>query len=203
MNAEFEPVVFTIGHSTLPYWDFLSLLRGAGVTAVADVRSSPYSRHQPQFNRETLYQEFRADGIAYVFLGDHLGGRPRDSSLFRGGVADYEEMAKTKAFRAGIKRVLEGANKYKVALMCSERNPLDCHRCLLVGRALKERKTRVMHIMDNGDVRSQEEIECDLLKRSDMNDGDMFKSLDERLALAYGARAKRVAYSLNRQKQAE
>src|ERR1700722_20120562 len=93
-----------IGHSTLPYERFLELLRRCSVTAVADVRTAPYSRHSPQFNKDTLRNELRHDGIAYVFLGQELGGRPKDKQLFCEGVADYEKMARVADFAKGLDR---------------------------------------------------------------------------------------------------
>ena len=107
--------------------------------AVADVRSSPYSRHSPHFSRDELRAELRSEGISYVFLGNELGGRPKDRRFYCEGVADYEKMAQTPEFKTGLDRVIEGARKYRIALMCSEHDPLDCHRCLLVGRALAQR----------------------------------------------------------------
>jgi uncharacterized protein (DUF488 family) len=116
--------VFTIGHSTLSYEKFLELLRVASVTAVADVRTAPYSRHFPHFNRDALRSELRLDNIAYVFLGDELGGRPKDKQFFCEGVADYEKMALTASFAKGLRRVIDGAKKYRIAMMCSEHDPL-------------------------------------------------------------------------------
>ena len=136
--------VLTIGHSTHSWERFLALLRSANVTAVADVRTSPYSRLYPHFNRDDLREELRADGISYVFLGKELGGRPSERRFYCEGVADYEKMAQASEFNKGLDRVVEGAKKYRIALMCSERDPLDCHRCLLVGRALAQRAVRVM-----------------------------------------------------------
>jgi uncharacterized protein (DUF488 family) len=124
--------VFTIGHSTHSYEHFLSLLRASGITAVADVRTTPFSRHFPHFNEAALRSELKLDGISYVFLGRELGGRPSSQSFYCDGVADYEKMARTETFASGIKRVVEGAKSFRVALMCSENDPLDCHRCLLV-----------------------------------------------------------------------
>src|ERR1700720_1713717 len=120
--------VLTIGHSALPYERFLELLRHYSVTAVADVRTAPYSRHSPQFNKDTLRNELRHDGIAYVFLGQELGGRPKDKQLFCKGVADYEKMARVADFAKGLDRVVEGAKNYRIAMMCSEHDPLECHR---------------------------------------------------------------------------
>lgn len=193
--------VLTIGHSTLSYEQFLTLLRSAGVTAVADVRSSPYSRHFPHFNRDNLQQELRADGIAYVFLGDELGGRPKSRRFFCDGIADYEKMAASSDFEAGVSRVIDGASRFRIALMCTEHDPLDCHRCLLVSRALAKREVSVSHILSNGQQTSHPEIEERLLALSGRANDDLFAPRDERLAIAYRDRARRVAFSLDQSKQ--
>src|SRR5215471_860814 len=151
--------VFTIGHSTHLWERFIALLRSANITAIADVRTSPYSRHYPHFNRDDLREELRLDGISYVFLGKELGGRPSEHRFYCDGVADYEKMAQTAEFSKGLDRIIEGAKKYRIALMCSERDPLDCHRCLLVSRALEQRGVRVSHILDRGNIVSHAEIE--------------------------------------------
>ena len=187
--------ILTIGHSTLPYERFLELLRRTNVTAIADVRTAPYSRQFPQFNRETLSNELRADQIAYVFLGNELGGRPSDHQFYCDGVADYERMSRTAEFDKGLDRVLEGAKKYRIALMCSERDPLDCHRCLLVGRALAQRGIRVSHILTDGHVVSHPEIEDTLLKLSGRDTDDFFSPRSDQLAAAYRERARRVAFA--------
>jgi uncharacterized protein (DUF488 family) len=187
--------VLTIGHSTLPYERFLSLLRGAGVNAIADVRSAPYSRQFPHFSRDELSDELRSDGISYVFLGKELGGRPSERKFYCEGVADYERMAQAPEFSKGLDRVIEGAKKYRVALMCSERDPLDCHRCLLVSRALAQRGVRVSHILDSGRVVDHVEIEDRLLELSGRNADDLFAARPERLAGAYRARARKVAFA--------
>ena len=135
--------ILTIGHSNHPIEHFLALLQGAGVTAVADVRSAPHSRHVPQFNHDALKAALREAGIAHVYLGKELGGRPQNKQQYRDGVADYEKIAATEAFQAGLRRVLDGAATHRVALMCAEQYPLDCHRCLLVGRALAAGGARV------------------------------------------------------------
>ncbi|TPK88875.1 DUF488 domain-containing protein [Mesorhizobium sp. B2-4-12] len=192
---ETEITVWTIGHSMHTYERLLQLLRSAEITAVADVRTSPYSRHFPQFGKDALRDELRMDGIAYSFLGKELGGRPTGSQYYCDGIADYELMAKSLEFRHGIQRVLDGAQKYRVALMCSEHDPLDCHRCLLVGRALAKRGVGVKHIHPNGGILTQGEIEERLLKLESHDGGDLFMSSDERLAAAYRKRARKVAYT--------
>lgn len=118
--SETAATVLAIGHSTLPYEQFAALLRASGVTAIADVRSAPYSRYSPQFNRETLRDALRADGVSHVFMGDDLGGRPAGRDCFTHGVADYEKMARAPTFESGLERVAKGAKLHRVALMCSE-----------------------------------------------------------------------------------
>jgi uncharacterized protein (DUF488 family) len=177
--------VFTIGHSTLPYERFIALLRHAGVNAVADVRTSPFSRHFPQFNRDTLKSELSLDGVSYVFLGKELGGRPGNRMLYRDGVADYEKMASCEAFGKGLERVGEG----------SEHDPVDCHRCLLVSRALVNKGMRVRHILSDGTVASQAQIEDRLLEWAGRKSDDLFAPREERLAAAYRDRARKVAFA--------
>ena len=145
--------VLTIGHSTMAL-----LQKKEDVTPVADVRTL-FSRRVPHFSRET---EFRAalkqNGIKYVFLGRELGGRPRASNLYCDGIADYEKMALQPDFLRGLDRVIEGSKAHNVVLMCSEHNPLDCHRCLLVGRALSDRGVPLGHILNDGKVVGHRDI---------------------------------------------
>jgi len=187
--------VLTIGHSTLPYERFLALLRQASVTAIADVRTAPFSRHFPHFNRDSLRNELRSDDVAYVFLGEELGGRPKGERFFCNGVADYEKMAKTDIFARGLKRVIEGAKKYRIAMMCSEHDPLDCHRCLLVGRALQEWGVTVRHILGSGEIVDHRQVEDKLMEMSGKSDIDLFEPPAKRLAAAYRDRAMKVAFS--------
>ena len=187
--------VLSIGHSTLGYERFLLSIKRAGITAVADVRSAPYSRYNPQFNRETLKDELRQVGIAYVFLGEQLGGRPKSAAYFCNGVADYEKMAATSSFAEGLKRLIAGAKKYRIAMMCSEHDPLDCHRCLLVGRALFEKGISVKHILSDGTILSHKDVEKRLLELSGKGSDDLFETNENRLASAYRQRSLSVAYS--------
>jgi len=187
--------VLTIGHSTHSWERFVALLHSANVTAIADVRTSPYSRHSPQFSRDTLRAQLQLDGISYVFLGKELGGRPSGHRFYCDGIADYEKMAQTPEFSKGLDRVIDGSKKYRIALMCSERDPLDCHRCLLVGRALAQRGVRVNHILDDGRTISHSQIEESLLRLAGRDAADLFAPPSEMLATAYRARARKVAFA--------
>jgi uncharacterized protein (DUF488 family) len=186
--------VLTVGHSSHSMERFLELLRGAGVTAVADVRSAPYSRHVPQFNHHSLKMALRGAGVAYVHLGKELGGRPRDPSHYRGGVVDYEAIAATPAFRSGLQCLLDGAATHRVALVCAEADPLECHRCLLIARALAAREVPVRHVLANGATATQAGIEAELLRRTHRTDDDLFLTHAERVAIAYREHATKVGY---------
>ncbi|HEY1934361.1 MAG TPA: DUF488 domain-containing protein [Acetobacteraceae bacterium] len=187
--------VLTIGHSSHSMERFLELLHGAGATAVADVRSAPYSRHVPQFNHDALKAALRAAGVAYVHLGKELGGRPQDRSRYRGGVVDYEHIARTPVFEAGLQRVLEGAATHRVALMCAEADPLDCHRCLLIARALAAGGVPVRHVLADGAMATHAELEDELLRRTRRAEDDLFLPRTERIAVAYQEHARRVGYA--------
>jgi uncharacterized protein (DUF488 family) len=137
----------------------------------------------------------RLDGIAYSFLGEELGGRPKGSHLYRDGMADYERMAAAAPFQHGLKRVMDGTQRYRIALMCAEQDPRDCHRCLLVARALAEQGLNARHILSDGRLVAQAEIEEELLQTSGRAQDDLFASRQERLAAAYRERARKVAYT--------
>ena len=151
MNAS-EPAVLTIGHSTHGAGAFLALLRQHQVEAVADVRSSPYSQHTPQFNREAIEQTLREAGVRYVFLGKELGARAEDRSLYLNGRVQYGRLAQTQLFQSGLERVLRGAERYRIALMCAESDPSHCHR-FWVADALGEHGADVLHIINEKEVR--------------------------------------------------
>ena len=142
-----------------------------------------------------MREKLLLERIAYVFLGKELGGRPTDSRLYCDGVADYERMATTESFKEGLRRVIENAKKHRIALMCAERDPLDCHRCLLVGRALAERGVVVSHILGDGVIASHGRIEDKLLELTGHSIGDLFATHADRFARAYRDRARKVAYS--------
>ncbi len=148
-------MIFTIGHSNHSIEEFLALLGRHKITALADVRSAPYSRWARQFNKDALTAALADANIAYVYLGAELGGRPKDAALQENGKPNYAAMAQTETFRTGIGRVLEGAKSYTIALMCAERDPTDCHRFHLISRELAARGVAISHILPSGDVEGQ------------------------------------------------
>lgn len=188
--------VYSLGHSNLPIDRFLALLASAEVTAIADVRSSPYSKRAPWFSQRELKLSLKDKKIAYAFLGTELGGRPNQPELFNAGIADYDAMSTTETFRKGIERLIIGSEKHQIAMVCSEKDPLHCHRCLLVGRALLHHHVDTLHILHEGSLESQLAAETRLLKEENLYANDWLMPESERLAQAYRRRNRQVAFSL-------
>lgn len=186
--------VYTIGHSTHPLETFLGLLKQHSVSAIADVRSSPFSRFNPQFNKDALERALKANGIKYVFLGRELGARSDDPSCYENGRVQYARIAKTALFDSGLTRVMRGAQAHRIALMCAEKEPLDCHRTLLVARALVERGVPVTHIWANGQTESNGDAMLRLLDVVGLPREDLFRTQEELLAQALRRQEDRVAY---------
>jgi uncharacterized protein (DUF488 family) len=188
--------LFSIGHSNSPIERFIGLLRDAGVGAIADVRSTPYSRFCPWFSRNNLQAHLNSAGIAYFAYGESLGGRPDSTNLYCDGVADYEAMARTAAFLSGLDRLQNDMASHRVCVMCAEREPLDCHRCLLVARALTERGVAIGHILYDGSVEPHAATEQRLMQwAGNAAEPDLFVTgQNERLAAAYRRRGHAVGY---------
>jgi uncharacterized protein (DUF488 family) len=186
--------LFSIGHSNIQAERFVKMLRGAGVDAIADVRSTPFSRFFPWFSGKKLAGLLAREAMAYRPYGDALGGRPRDPALYCDGIADYEAMARQPDFQAGLECLRADASRCRVCLLCAERKPLDCHRCLLIGRALAARGLVIGHILHDGSIEPHDATEQRLLLLDGEPD-DLFRTgQDERLAAAYHRRARAVAY---------
>jgi uncharacterized protein (DUF488 family) len=144
--------VYTIGHSDHTTGAFLLLLQQHGIALVADVRSQPYSQWAPQFNRETLARDLQAAGIRYVSLGASLGGRPKDRKFYDPGQdhPNYERLASSPEYLAGIDRLLQLAAQERVVILCSEGDFHRCHRGLLITPTLLAHGARVLHITPDG-----------------------------------------------------
>lgn len=160
--------IFTIGHSNHKIETFIELLHQHQVTALADVRSSPYSRRFPQFNQSALKTALKTANIAYVPLGDNLGARPRDRNCYIDGMARYDLIAATEAFKVGLNRLIQGSEKYQISLMCAEQDPIVCHRAILICPHLKNAGLEIHHIHKNGDLESNEDLENRVLKQNNL-----------------------------------
>lgn len=187
-------LLYTIGHSVHPIDRFAELLVQHGVTAIADVRSTPYSRFSPQFRRKQLEAELGSRDIAYVFLGRELGARREEAEVYDGDLARYDRIAQAPAFATGIERVEQGAAKYRVALMCAEKDPLTCHRALLVARALVQRGHELAHVHADGALESTDAFEQRLLAATGVAPADLFRSAEQNVAEAYRVQGERMGY---------
>ena len=165
MNAAPGRPLFTIGHSNYPIGDFLALLRGHGVEAIVDVRSRPYSRFVPHFSKERLASILEEAGLAYLHLGRELGGKPQRGESQASAVT-YRGRVQQLEFRRGIDRLLAVVQTHRIALMCRERDPLDCHRLHLICRYLRPIGLDVRHILPDGKVEVQQATERRLLRQA-------------------------------------
>lgn len=153
--------VWTIGHSNHTAEALIDLLVRHPITAVADVRTSPFSAYSSQFNKDQLARLLEAHGIRYVFLGSELGGRPSDPAMYDAdGRVRYDLVAESATYRRGIERVINGAKDHRIALLCGEEDPISCHRRRLVGRTLLELGLSVEHIRGDGSVTAEAEIQA-------------------------------------------
>jgi uncharacterized protein (DUF488 family) len=194
MIAQRPLVVFTIGHSTHSLEAFVALLKQHGVSALADVRSAPFSRFNPQFNKDSLAQDLKPHGIKYVFLGRELGARSEDRSCYENGRVQYGRLARTELFKRGLERVISGSEEHRIALMCAEKEPLECHRTLLVARTLDEQGVDVLHILGDGRLESHRDAMTRLLAVTGLPLEDLFRTREDLIAQALARQEEKVAY---------
>jgi uncharacterized protein (DUF488 family) len=185
--------LFTIGHSTQSWEQFVERLLLHRIQAIGDVRSSPYSARLPQFNRDIMERALRIANIRYVFLGDELGARRLERGCYVEGVARYDLIAQMPAFRAGLERVQSGSTRFRLALMCAEKDPLECHRTILVCRQFRK-KLDIRHILDDGHIETHAEAEIRLLTEEKELTDDLFIPREEQIAKAYERRGNKIAY---------
>ncbi len=155
-----NPALFTVGHSNHTEEHFVNLLLSNGIDVLADVRSQPFSKYTPHFNRDNLQEALRAKKIRYLFMGDQLGGRPPGDDFYDiEGHVLYHRVADADFFLKGLERIEQGIQTFRVAMMCSEEDPLVCHRHRLVARVLRTRGVPIQHIRQDGKLDSYEEVE--------------------------------------------
>jgi uncharacterized protein (DUF488 family) len=189
-----SPLVLTLGHSNREWDAFAALVQANQVETLVDVRSMPASRRYPWFNRERLEDGLAAIGVGYRFLGDRLGGRPKDGVCYAGGAVDYARVAATSAFREGLDELAGLAREKRCCLLCAEKDPLDCHRAILVARHLAPKGFTIAHIHDAAKVESQREFEQRLFAADDAPLLSDVEDSRARLALAYNHRGRKIAF---------
>lgn len=188
--------VYTIGCSNHPVDYFLQLLKKHEIAAIVDVRSVPYSRLHPQFNREPLCLALEQARIEYVDLGRELGARSEDPDCYENGKVKYERIAATFPFCQGMEIVERDSPTRRVALMCAEKDPIQCHRAILIARKLAEDGLSVIHILADGTAETHEAALSRLLKKLHINEDDLFRSREEALEEAYRIQGEAIAFSI-------
>ncbi len=202
--------IYTIGHSSHKIEFFLNLLKSNNINCLVDVRSMPYSKYTPQFNVNGLKRFLNSNGLHYMFLGEELGARREDRSLYTiEGYLDFEKVSKTHLFNLGIERIETGIEKgCHIALMCAEKDPIDCHRSILVAREFHKLNYSVNNILENGKIQTQEDLEKRLLDmyfpdrmQLTLFDVEERKSDSELIEQAYRLRNKDMGYSIAEEKE--
>ena len=196
------PVVFTVGHSTHPIETLIALLRRHRIQAVADVRSSPYSSYSPQFNQGALRRSLSEAGIVYVHLGVELGARPDAPEIYVGGKASYQRMAARPEFQAGLERVIHGARRFRLALLCAEKDPARCHRMILVCRNLRPLVSGIEHILADGSLETNFAAEKRLCRMLGL-EPTLFEDEATIVEYAYDLQEARIAFVPEEKKTTE
>lgn len=186
--------LFTIGHSNHQVERFIDLLQMHSINAICDVRSHPYSRHNPQFNLEVLQPRLKENNIAYVFLGSELGARSNDKSCYSNGKVQFNCLSQTHVFKEGIKRVKTGMDSYRVALLCAEKDPLMCHRTILICRYMRNEGVLIKHILADGSIETNAELEERLMGLLKIPQDDLFMDHEQLVNRAYDMQSDKIAY---------
>jgi uncharacterized protein (DUF488 family) len=189
--------IYTVGHSNHPLDRFIAILKQHGINMLCDVRSDPYSRANPQFNREALKAALWKNGVTYVFLGKELGARSEDPACYVSGKVQYDCLAQTALFRKGIDTLLERMHGSRLAIMCAEKDPLDCHRTILVARYLDKLGIAIEHILPDGSLETHRQAEARLLRELKIPESDdLFRTREAMLDNVYKTQGERIAYSI-------
>jgi uncharacterized protein (DUF488 family) len=185
--------LFTIGYSNLKIDEFISMLKKHRIEAIADVRSNPFSKYNPDFNINDLRESLKNNGIKYVFLGEELGARRNEVECYRSGKVLYGLVPETLLFKKGINRLLTGIEKMRVSLMCAEKDPINCHRFVLICHHLRTRINEIKHII-NGEIEENIQTEKRLLSKYKLLNMEIFRTENEILEDAYNRQAEKIAY---------
>ncbi len=189
-------LIYTVGYAGHDRDSLLALFKLHGITAVADIRTFKRSSYWTAFDSDSFAPFLRENGISYVFMGDVMGGKPQVPDLYPAGQVDYGLVAQRADFKTGIERIVSGAGKYRICLMCAEKDPLDCHRTLLIAPALKEAGFDLRHLVD-GRVEQQSDTEERMIALNGGDVPDLFAAVapepDADLKLALPKQIKRAA----------
>ena len=187
--------LYTVGYSCFTVEEFFEALKKYEITALVDVRSQPFSKYKPEFNKDNLTLVLKNSGIKYVFLGKELGARTDAPECKINGKVSYYKLAEHKDFKDGLQRVRNGMEKFQIAIMCAEKDPITCHRTILISRNIKSENLLIKHILENGELEEHSDSEIRLLKLCKLEQEDLFKTYEDRLKEAYEVQGNKIAYA--------
>lgn len=190
------PEIYTIGYASHTWESFCAVLSKYGITAVADVRSAPYSKFKPEFSYKSLSAALGRIDVAYVFLGNLCGARPDDRQYYVHGVVSFEKLAQSPEFQEGLARLSEGAKEFRIAILCAEKDPITCHRTILIARHLHhDLGLTVRHILEDTTYEDHTQTETRLLELFHLATPELpglGRSHAERLTEAYDRQTQRI-----------
>jgi uncharacterized protein (DUF488 family) len=187
--------IYTIGYASFSISDFLKALLNHNIDVVADVRSQPYSRFKPEFNRENLKTVLKNSNIGYAFLGDQCGARIDAPECYVDGKIDFNRVVQNKEFQKGLRRLQKAMENYRIAIMCAENDPINCHRAILICRNLRSENIVIKHIIENGLVENHLDTEKRLIRIHRLDQSLLYPSDAERLEEAYNLQGETIAYA--------
>ncbi len=185
--------LFTIGYASFSITDFIKTLLQHNINALVDVRSAPYSKYKPEFKKDNLNKALADNNISYIFSGKSVGARVEDPECYIDGKLNYGLLKQTESFQTGIERILNGMKDYRIALMCAEKDPVNCHRTFLICRTLQTYPVKIQHILDDGSLEEHSNTEKRLLKLHDLDQPDIFRSERERVEDIYDGMCEGIA----------
>lgn len=159
--------IYAIGHSNYQLEKLVDMLKKYNIDVVVDIRETPYSKYNVQYNKEVFQESLKKQGFKYIYMGNEFGARRSDKGTYtKEGYADFEKVEKEEIFLEGIERLVKGCKMgYKIALLGAMQDPIRCHRSILLGRVLEQRGFNIKYIMHEGNLSCQEDIEESLLEK--------------------------------------
>lgn len=190
-------IIYTIGYSSYGIDEFVSTLLKMSIEVLVDVRTNPFSKYRPEFDKEKLKNILNKNCIKYLYLGKELGGRPEGREYYKNGKVSFELLSESPIFMKGLRRLSEGANVYTIVLMCAEKDPLNCHRGILISKKLHMQGNDVNHILEDGNIETMQDMEERLLRHLKLEQYELFPDSDTLLSKAYRIQEAHVSYQVS------
>ena len=194
--------IYTIGYSSFKIEDFIQILKNNNITCVIDVRSNPFSEYFQDYNKDILEKKLKKENIMYRNYKKEFGARQEEPSFYPKGYLDFDLFTKTEQFNEGVLKIAKGIEMgFSFVLMCAEKDPITCHRNIMVAKAFKERGYNIKHILFDGSIESQDDIEKRMIKeyfpeRNQMALFDENKSDEDLIKASYNKKNEEIGYRI-------